>query len=395
MCPGTMLDIFTTQDIENARGYKYSGSSDSITYRFIGRPFHEWAINLFPTNLAPNCITLIGFAAELYSFLYSYWDSRQTNDPLYPSSCYLNGICLLIYQFMDAMDGKQARRTGTSSPLGQFFDHGIDALVTVLEMMKISMTFQMMCNETCFFFMLFTCIGFYTTSWEEFNTGTFYLGYISGPDEGLLLLAFAHILTGHFVELMDITEKPIIKYIFLGGFAVTIIGNVTASVKAVIQNKTTFNKFFFSLLPLLVTVLIHMIHFYSFIDNSMYPEYIMSMGFLICFQAQILVCAHLVQWQPIKLYRITVICGWIAASLPMFIRTLELNHRFWLYYLFVLLFGVGIFDFLVIYGFHKGLDATLFVIRGKHNVIRKEQTPPEPEVKLNENLTFEKIQDEN
>lgn len=26
------------------------------------------------------------------------------------------------------MDGKQARRTGSSSPLGQLFDHGCDAL---------------------------------------------------------------------------------------------------------------------------------------------------------------------------------------------------------------------------------------------------------------------------
>ncbi|VDK60457.1 unnamed protein product [Anisakis simplex] len=34
---------------------------------------------------------------------------------------------------LDGMDGKQARRTGTSSPIGEFFDHGIDtwALVPV------------------------------------------------------------------------------------------------------------------------------------------------------------------------------------------------------------------------------------------------------------------------
>jgi len=30
-----------------------------------------------------------------------------------------------MYQTLDAVDGKQARRTGTSSPLGQLFDHGI------------------------------------------------------------------------------------------------------------------------------------------------------------------------------------------------------------------------------------------------------------------------------
>merc|ERR1712216_954516 len=31
-----------------------------------------------------------------------------------------------IYQTMDGMDGKQARRTGTGSPLGEVVDHGCD-----------------------------------------------------------------------------------------------------------------------------------------------------------------------------------------------------------------------------------------------------------------------------
>lgn len=35
---------------------------------------------------------------------------------------------LFVYQTLDAIDGKQARRTGSSSPLGQLFDHGCDAL---------------------------------------------------------------------------------------------------------------------------------------------------------------------------------------------------------------------------------------------------------------------------
>ena len=29
---------------------------------------------------------------------------------------------------MDNVDGKQARRTGSSSPLGMVFDHGLDAI---------------------------------------------------------------------------------------------------------------------------------------------------------------------------------------------------------------------------------------------------------------------------
>jgi len=35
-----------------------------------------------------------------------------------------------MYQSLDAIDGKQARRTGTSGPLGEMFDHGVCFSVT-------------------------------------------------------------------------------------------------------------------------------------------------------------------------------------------------------------------------------------------------------------------------
>ena len=35
---------------------------------------------------------------------------------------------LWLYSTFDNVDGKQARKTGTSSPLGELFDHGVDAL---------------------------------------------------------------------------------------------------------------------------------------------------------------------------------------------------------------------------------------------------------------------------
>jgi phosphatidylglycerophosphate synthase len=37
---------------------------------------------------------------------------------------------LFIYQTLDAIDGKQARRTKSNSPLGELFDHGCDGVST-------------------------------------------------------------------------------------------------------------------------------------------------------------------------------------------------------------------------------------------------------------------------
>lgn len=47
---------------------------------------------------------------------------------------------------MDAIDGKQARRTGTSSPLGELFDHGCDAINLMVQI-----------NVYCLFFFIFAC----------------------------------------------------------------------------------------------------------------------------------------------------------------------------------------------------------------------------------------------
>ena len=40
----------------------------------------------------------------------------------------LAGVGLFIYQSLDAIDGKQARRTGSATPLGELFDHGCDSV---------------------------------------------------------------------------------------------------------------------------------------------------------------------------------------------------------------------------------------------------------------------------
>ncbi len=55
-------------------------------------------------------------------------DCSPAGDPLPRWLYYFFAASLVIYINLDCMDGKQARRTGTSNPLGQLFDHGCDAL---------------------------------------------------------------------------------------------------------------------------------------------------------------------------------------------------------------------------------------------------------------------------
>jgi hypothetical protein len=57
--------------------------------------------------------------------------SRYT-DQLNAVSCVSCVSCVEWYSLLDNLDGRQARRTGTSSPLGELFDHGCDCLAVAV-----------------------------------------------------------------------------------------------------------------------------------------------------------------------------------------------------------------------------------------------------------------------
>jgi ethanolaminephosphotransferase len=86
------------------------------------------------------------------------------------------------------MDGKQARKTGSSSPLGMLFDHGIDAINSCLLVLPLVSALGTGHNMSVVAAMLIALLPFYTTTWEEFYREEMVLGFINGPTEGLLTL---------------------------------------------------------------------------------------------------------------------------------------------------------------------------------------------------------------
>lgn len=63
---------------------------------------------------------------------------------------------LFIYQSLDAIDGKQARRTNSSTPLGELFDHGCDAVSTGL-ILNINLNENNQLNENKYIY-FFKCL---------------------------------------------------------------------------------------------------------------------------------------------------------------------------------------------------------------------------------------------
>jgi ethanolaminephosphotransferase len=98
-------------------------------------------------------------------------ETSNNNNNRIPRWLYFwNALALFIYYTLDCMDGKQARRTNSSSPLGQLFDHGVDALGNVSHVQVIQCIVQvpptllvtLQCSlQTAFF----------QAQWEEYYTG--------------------------------------------------------------------------------------------------------------------------------------------------------------------------------------------------------------------------------
>lgn len=142
-----------------------------------------------PSWLAPNVITLIGFIA-IYINVFEvliYMPDLTSEAPYW--LYYTFGLGLLFYQTMDNIDGKQARRTGSSSPLGELFDHGIDSLNCCLAGLIETACMGVGSTGLGAFLCFCSCIGMYMSTWETFHTDVLYLGYLNGPTEGIVLAA--------------------------------------------------------------------------------------------------------------------------------------------------------------------------------------------------------------
>jgi ethanolaminephosphotransferase len=192
------MPIFTPEEVRSAREYKYNGKDDSIFGRLVMQRYWNGIMRFCPLWIAPNVITVLGLIVELISFRVAYGASAAFTQPISNGLCVVNGLCFFVYSTLDSMDGKQARRTGSSSPLGQFFDHGCDAITTVCEMMKLSATFDLRLGPASFVVVYLTCVGFVLTSYEEYVTHQFYLGYVNAPTEGVLSISLVQVLVGLF-----------------------------------------------------------------------------------------------------------------------------------------------------------------------------------------------------
>ncbi|KAI1638023.1 CDP-alcohol phosphatidyltransferase-domain-containing protein [Biscogniauxia mediterranea] len=191
--------VYVRQEfLPNLKQYKYSGVDHSLTSKYILKPFYtNIVIKCFPMSMAPNLITLCGFMFVVANFLTLLWYNPTLDQDCPPWVYYSWAAGLFLYQTFDAVDGTQARRTHQSGPLGELFDHGVDALNTSLEVLLFAGSQNMGQSWYTVATLFASLCTFYVQTWDEYHTKTLTLGIVNGPVEGVLILVFVYALTGY------------------------------------------------------------------------------------------------------------------------------------------------------------------------------------------------------
>ena len=184
------------QYYDNIRNYKYSSSDASITYKYIMSPLCNFLVTRFPIWLAPNVITISGFFLNIVYFIVENYYTKFKGGYIPSWACYFCAFCYLLYQILDNIDGKQARRTNSSSALGLLVDHGTDSCTTFFITCCLGAILALMTIHQYILLWIMIIVPFYLNNWEQYITGKMDLPLINGINEGTYIIVFLEVLSG-------------------------------------------------------------------------------------------------------------------------------------------------------------------------------------------------------
>jgi ethanolaminephosphotransferase len=167
--PRSVDGVLTQDGVTQIAFHQYNAGTYTALDTVLN-PVWMWLTERLPRTVAPNLVTLIGGLHCLAAYLVTWRYTPHFTDPVPNWVLLVNAYCCAAYYTLDCMDGKQARRTGTSSPAGQLFDHGMDCLCL---QQHWSMCMAWIGPDAPW---LWTAqaglqFSFYMAQWEEYYTG--------------------------------------------------------------------------------------------------------------------------------------------------------------------------------------------------------------------------------
>ncbi|KAH8245876.1 hypothetical protein KR038_009935 [Drosophila bunnanda] len=201
--------ILSAQQLRKLSEHKYSCFSASLLDPLL-QPWWNWLVAQTPLWLAPNLITIVGLILNVVTTLILICYSPNGVEAPPRWTCFLCALGLFIYQSLDSIDGKQARRTNTSSPLGELFDHGCDSISTVFVALSACVSCQLGHYPNWLFFQCFCAIAlFYCAHWQTYVSGTMRFGRIDVTEAQFSIIAI-HLVSAVLGPEIWLTKIPIV-----------------------------------------------------------------------------------------------------------------------------------------------------------------------------------------
>jgi phosphatidylglycerophosphate synthase len=218
------------EDPERIHTYSYKANNRSLVDRFILNHWYNLAFRIIPKRMSANLVSMLGNLGSWFTFLivsgFLFGPAEEfSRDRPWVFALAALGLC--FYQTFDAMDGMQARRLGTSGPLGEFIDHWFDSLNVFLVPFGIFLAFPVVPSYLLVLLVLLTTL----TDWIELRrvkeTNTLNFDYLSSEEAtfGIILFYLSNWILGYgfWARPLPGLGMPIIEVIIIIG----ILGLVT------------------------------------------------------------------------------------------------------------------------------------------------------------------------
>ena len=191
------MPIINEHAAYNLQRHKYSGCDEGLLYIYFYNPVATKLVTFLPDWVAPNLLTLIGFIHTIVPLVVMFAiGDFDLLGPLPQWIFFFQAWCYFAYRMLDEMDGKQARRTGNSSPLGLIFDHGCDAFSTGFQALIALRTLQCGNNFLSYCMLIMAMAAFHFTTLEEYYVGTLKLPVCNAVSDGSLPIIVMYLVTG-------------------------------------------------------------------------------------------------------------------------------------------------------------------------------------------------------
>lgn len=202
-----MKDVLSRSQLKRLAEHRYNVAGVSLAEPLF-QGFWRSVVDRIPDWWAPNALTLAGLLVNVVTtVILMVFSPDAAAEPSF-WSFFLCSAGIFVYMTLDAIDGKQARKTNSSSPLGELFDHGCDAVSIAFIICGACIAMQLG-TSPCL--MLFECFGtmfvFYVAHWQAYCSGQLRFGMVD-VTEAELSIIFLHLLTGFLGPTFWKTELP-------------------------------------------------------------------------------------------------------------------------------------------------------------------------------------------